>query len=248
MNSERKLATILATDCVNFSKHMEENEELTLTNLNDCRKIIDEVIAEFGGKIFSTAGDSVVAEFSSPVQCVKAAIKFQDKLYERNEHSLTKLQLSWRVGIHVDDVIVENNNIMGSGVNVAARLESQSEPGKILVSKIVKDQVDKRIDYSIEADGTRKLKNISDEFEVFKVKGLKIDEDDFFSEEVNEEKNEDENKQDDNVIVSRNSSQPKIAILTFKNVSKNDDSEFLVEAITGDLIIEFSRMKEFDVV
>ena len=225
MNSERKLATILATDCVNFSKHMEENEELTLTNLNECRKIIDEVIAKFGGKIFSTAGDSVVAEFPSPVQCVKAAIEFQDKLYERNEHSLTKLQLNWRVGIHVDDVIVENNNIMGSGVNIAARLESQSEPGKILVSKIVKDQVDKRIDYSIEADGTRKLKNISDEFEVFKVKGLKIDEDDFFSEEVNEETNEDENnKQDDNVIISRNSSQPKIAILTFKNVSKNDDS------------------------
>ena len=173
MNTERKLATILATDCVNFSKHMEENEELTLSNLNECRKIIDEIIAKFDGKIFSTAGDSVVAEFASPVQCVKAAIEFQDKLYERNEHSLTKLQLSWRVGIHVDDVIVENNNIMGSGVNVAARLESQSEPGKILVSKIVKDQVDKRIDYSIEADGTRKLKNISDEFEVFKVKGLK---------------------------------------------------------------------------
>ena len=83
---------------------------------------------------------------------------------------------------------LENNNIMGSGVNIAARLESQSEPGKILVSKIVKDQVDKRIDYSIEADGTRKLKNISDEFEVFKVKGVKIDEDDFFSEEINEEK------------------------------------------------------------
>ena len=197
MNSERKLATILATDCVNFSKHMEESEELTLTNLNECRKIIDEVIAKFGGKIFSTAGDSVVAEFPSPVQCVKAAIEFQDKLYERNEHSLTKLQLSWRVGIHVDDVIVENNNIMGSGVNVAARLESQSEPGKILVSKIVKDQVDKRIDYSIEADGTRKLKNISDEFEVFKVKGLKIDDDDFFSEEVNKENNEDENTEND---------------------------------------------------
>ena len=109
MNTERKLATILATDCVNFSKHMEENEELTLSNLNECRKIIDEIIAKFDGKIFSTAGDSVVAEFASPVQCVKAAVEFQDKLYERNEHSLTKLQLSWRVGIHVDDVIVENN-------------------------------------------------------------------------------------------------------------------------------------------
>ena len=79
---------------------------------------------------------------------------------------------------------------MGSGVNVAARLESQSEPGKILVSKIVKDQVDKRIDYSIEADGTRKLKNISDEFEVFKVKGLKIDEAIKKSKELNKGQND----------------------------------------------------------
>ena len=63
MNTERKLATILATDCVNFSKHMEESEELTLSNLNECRKIIDEIIDNYGGKIFSTAGDSVVAEF-----------------------------------------------------------------------------------------------------------------------------------------------------------------------------------------
>ncbi len=249
MNSERKLATILATDCVNFSKHMEESEELTLTNLNECRKIIDEVIAKFSGKIFSTAGDSVVAEFPSPVQCVKAAVEFQNKLYERNEHSLTKLPLSWRVGIHVDDVIVENNNIMGSGVNIAARLESQSEPGKILISSIVKSQVEKRIDYLIEADGTRKLKNISDEFEVYKIKGLLIDDDDFFTEEQKEENIENQNiDKTEKIIKIQKSTKPKIAILTFKNVSKNDDSEFLVEAITGDLIIEFSRLKEFDVV
>ena len=249
MNSERKLATILATDCVNFSKHMEESEELTLTNLNECRKIIDEVIAKFSGKIFSTAGDSVVAEFPSPVQCVKAAVEFQNKLYERNEHSLTKLPLSWRVGIHVDDVIVESNNIMGSGVNIAARLESQSEPGKILISSIVKSQVEKRIDYSIEADGTRKLKNISDEFEVYKIKGLLIDDDDFFTEEQKEENIENQNiDKTGKIIKIQKSTKPKIAILTFKNVSKNDDSEFLVEAITGDLIIEFSRLKEFDVV
>jgi len=249
MNTERKLATILATDCVNFSKHMEESEELTLSNLNECRKIIDEIIDNYGGKIFSTAGDSVVAEFASPVQCVKAAVEFQNKLYERNEHSLTKLPLIWRVGIHVDDVIVENNNIMGSGVNIAARLESQSEPGKILISSIVKSQVEKRIDYSIEADGTRKLKNISDEFEVFKIKGLLVDDDDFFTEEKIEENSENQKKVEvEDTIKIQKSTKPKIAILTFKNVSKNDDSEFLVEAITGDLIIEFSRLKEFDVV
>ena len=138
--TNRKLATILATDCVNFSKHMEDNEEKTLRNLNECRKIIDKKISDHGGKIFSTAGDSVIAEFASPVQCANAAIEFQNELYKRNDHSITELKLEWRVGIHVDDVIVEENNIMGSGVNIAARLESKSNPGEILVSKIVSDQ------------------------------------------------------------------------------------------------------------
>ena len=119
---KRKLATILAADCVNFSKHMEVNEEKTLKNLNDCRVIIDNKIKEFSGRIFNTAGDSVIAEFDSPVECVKAAIEFQEELIKRNEHSITELRLEWRVGIHVDDVMVEGNNIMGSGVNVAARL------------------------------------------------------------------------------------------------------------------------------
>ena len=84
--TNRKLATILATDCVNFSRHMEESEEKTLRNLNECRKIIDKKISEYGGKIFSTAGDSVVAEFASPVQCSNAAIDFQNELYKRNDH------------------------------------------------------------------------------------------------------------------------------------------------------------------
>ena len=80
-DTERKLATILATDCVSFSKYMEDSEEKTLRNLNECRKIIDNKITEYGGKIFSTAGDSVVAEFASSVQCVKAAIEFQNEIY-----------------------------------------------------------------------------------------------------------------------------------------------------------------------
>ena len=169
MNSDRKLATILATDCVNFSKHMEESEEKTLRNLNECRKIIDAKIIEFGGRIFKTEGDSVVCEFASPVNCLKAAIEFQNEIYKRNDHSITELKLKWRVGIHVDDVIVEGDNIMGSGVNVSARLESECEPGGILISTIVKDQVNKRLDAKIENDGTRNLKNISESFEVYKI-------------------------------------------------------------------------------
>jgi len=238
-DSNRKLATILATDCVDFSMHMEENEDKTLKNLNQCRKIIDTKIAEYGGRIFHTAGDSVIAEFNSPVQCVKASIEFQNEIYKRNKSPLTELQLQWRVGIHVDDIIVEGDNIMGSGVNIAARIESHCHNGQILVSKIVRDQVVKRVNFKIEADGTRDLKNISPEYEVFKVRSLLIQDDDLLNTET-------ANKETQTVI--EKSKKPKIAILTFENLSKDDDSEFLVEAVTGDLIIEFSRMKEFDVV
>jgi adenylate cyclase len=244
-DTERKLATILATDCVSFSKHMEDSEEKTLRNLNECRKIIDNKITEYGGKIFSTAGDSVVAEFASPVQCVKAAIEFQNEIYKRNDHSITELKLDWRVGIHVDDVIVENDNIMGSGVNISARLESECEPGGILLSTIVKDQVNKRIDAKIEIDGTRKLKNISDDFEVYKISNLLIHEDDFLKEEV-EQKNDIEQKPIAKYKINK-AKKIKLAILPFENLSKDEDSEFLVEGVFRDLIQEFSRMQEFEI-
>ena len=244
-DTERKLATILATDCVSFSKHMEDSEEKTLRNLNECRKIIDNKITEYGGKIFSTAGDSVVAEFASPVQCVKAAIEFQNEIYKRNDHSITELKLDWRVGIHVDDVIVENDNIMGSGVNISARLESECEPGGILLSTIVKDQVNKRIDAKIEIDGARKLKNISDDFEVYKISNLLIHEDDFLKEEV-EQKNDNDQKPIAKYKINK-AKKIKLAILPFENLSKDEDSEVLVEGVFRDLIQEFSRMQEFEI-
>ena len=163
----RKLATILATDCVDFSKHMESQEELTLSNLTSCRAIMDPIIEEYGGRIFHTAGDSVIAEFGSPVECVNAAMEFQDLLAARNDAIADGLKLEWRVGIHVDDIIIEGDNIYGSGVNIAARLEGQCEPGRVLLSKIVQDQVKKRVSFAVNPAGTRALKNISDDFEVF---------------------------------------------------------------------------------
>ena len=167
--ANRKLATILATDCVDFSKHMEAEEELTLISLKACRSLIDPFIEEYGGRIFHTAGDSIIAEFNSPVQCVSAAVEFQKIIAERNKALELGPKLVWRVGIHVDDVIIEGDNIYGSGVNIAARLEGQCEPGQIILSKIVQEQVSKRTSYSIISAGTRSLKNISDSFEVFSI-------------------------------------------------------------------------------
>ena len=244
--TNRKLAAILATDCVNFSMHMEVEEEKTLRNLNECRKIIDKNIYDHGGKIFSTAGDSVVAEFASPVQCVNAAISFQNELYKRNYELDVDLKLEWRVGIHVDDVIVENNNLMGSGVNIAARLESNCKPGEILVSKIVRDQCNKRVNIEIIPDGTRSLKNISADFEVYKFYGLLIHNEKNIKNISNDKS---DNKRSESITLNNmsESKKLKLAVLPFENLSKDEDSEFLVEGVFRDLIQEFSRMQEFEV-
>ena len=227
-NVKRKLATILATDCVSFSKHMETQEEKTLESLNGCRKLIDKRIEEYNGRIFHTAGDSVIAEFNSPVECIKAAIAFQNDIKIFNQDENLKPKLSWRVGIHVDDVIVENQNIYGNGVNVAARLESECSPNEILISKVVEQQTSKRIEEKITPIGDIKLKNISDKLEVFSLlgEGKKLKE------------------KLSNVIKNK---KLKFAILPFENTSNHEDSGFLVDGIFEDLITEFSMMREFEI-
>ena len=137
---KRKFATILATDCVGFSKHMLEDEQATFESLNACREIIDSLIEQHGGRIFHTAGDSVLADFASPIETVNCAIKFQEAIQERNETITDKdprRKLLWRIGIHSDDVIFEKDNVYGNGVNIAARLK--------LNARLVKFSFQKRL-------------------------------------------------------------------------------------------------------
>ncbi len=225
---KRKLATILATDCVSFSKHMEEQEEKTLESLKACREIIDPLISKYSGRIFHTAGDSVIAEFDSPVGSANAAIEFQNAIKDRNKNEEVNPKLSWRVGIHLDDIIIEGDNIYGNGVNIAARLESQSPVGEILISDVVKQQINKKIEQKIHSLGKIELKNISSDFEVFSILG------------------DGKNKISKKTSPSINK-KPKFAILPFVNTSKDEDSGFLVDGIVEDLITEFSMMREFDI-
>ena len=115
-NVNRKLSTILAADCAGFSRFMDKNEELTLETLKRCRSIIDPIIAKYSGRIFYTAGDSVIAEFQSPLNAVNAAIDFQSNIHDENNSIKNGIKLIWRVGIHLDDVIIEGDNIYGTGV------------------------------------------------------------------------------------------------------------------------------------
>ena len=130
----RKLAAILAADVVGFSKMMGQNEDRTLNNLKSCRAITDESIENHHGRVFGSAGDSIIAEFASPVDAILSAVEFQKNLRDRNQELDSADQMQFRVGLNLGDVIVEGDNLYGDGVNVAARLEALADPGGICVS------------------------------------------------------------------------------------------------------------------
>ena len=165
----RKLAAILAADVVGFSKKMGENEDRTLHNLKACRAITDESIETYHGRVFGSAGDSVIAEFASPVDAIVAAVEFQRNLRDRNNEVAPEDQMLFRVGLNLGDVIVEGDNLYGDGVNVAARLEPLAEPGGICVSGKFHDEVRRKLDLGFVSSGPQEMKNIEEPVHTFMV-------------------------------------------------------------------------------
>jgi adenylate cyclase len=166
---QRKLAAILAADVHQFSKLMGQDEAGTLADLRACRQIVDAIIAEHHGRIFGSAGDSVVAEFASAVSAMLCAVECQRAIAARNALPTTRL-LQFRIGVNIGDVIVEGDNLYGDGVNVAARLESIARPGSICVSAKVYDEVRRKLsDISFVDGGAQKLKNIEDPVAIYHV-------------------------------------------------------------------------------
>ena len=240
----RKLATILAADCVGFSKLMDVNEELTLQNIKVCRSLIDPIIKEHGGRIFHTAGDSVIAEFSSVVESVNAAIDFQKILSERNDSLNEESQMIFRVGIHLDDVIIEGDNIYGSGVNVAARLEGLCKPGCILLSRTVHEKIVKRISIAIDNLGNAKLKNIEGDYEIYQISPILKD-----RTGSDEQDAHIVSPADNRVATSMKDGdiKPRLMLLPFRNLNKSEDNDFLVDGIVDDIITELSMINSIEI-
>ena len=156
---DRKIAVIFVTDVVGFSKSMEVNEEETLRSFRACQEILDKLFEEHGGRIFNTAGDSVLAEFQSAVSAVVCANEFQKLIKERNKSVSEESQMSFRIGLNMGDVIIEGDNLYGEGVNVAARLEALSQANGICVSKSIVDFVNKKTELLFNDLGEQKVKN-----------------------------------------------------------------------------------------
>ena len=164
-----KLAAILAADVVGFSLKMGENEYLTLKNLRACRAIVDAAIQNNHGRIFTTAGDSVIAEFASPVDAIVAAVEFQKNLMARNAACAEEDRMQFRVGLNLGDVIVKGDNVYGDGVNLAARIEATAEAGGITVSAKFYEEVRRKLDLSFESLGEQQMKNIADPISPYRV-------------------------------------------------------------------------------
>ncbi|HEX9835909.1 MAG TPA: adenylate/guanylate cyclase domain-containing protein, partial [Alphaproteobacteria bacterium] len=143
---QRRLAAILAADVVGYSRMMEADEAGTLARVKALRaELLHPKIAEYGGRIVKTTGDGLLAEFPSVVDAVRCAVELQQGMAERNVKVPAPECIEFRIGINLGDVIVEAGDIFGDGVNIAARLEALAEPGGVLISNNVHDQVRDRL-------------------------------------------------------------------------------------------------------
>jgi TolB-like protein/class 3 adenylate cyclase len=171
---ERRLAAILAADVAGYSRLMGEDEEGTLAALKAVRRELgDPKIAEHRGRIVKTTGDGLLAEFASVVDAVRCAVELQREMALRNDsvpmERRIEFRIEFRIGINLGDIIIDEDDIYGDGVNVAARLEALAEPGGICVSRVVRDQVRDKVDLDFEDMGEQQVKNIARPVRVYRI-------------------------------------------------------------------------------
>jgi adenylate cyclase len=234
---ERRLAAVLAADMVGYSRLMEVDESGTLARLKTHRvELIDPAIAKNNGRIIKTSGDGMLAEFHSVVDAVLCATEVQRRMANRNADVSPARWIQFRIGINLGDVIVEEGDIFGDGVNVAARLEMLAEPGGICVSAAVRDQVGHRFDDVVFEDlGERNVKNISRPIHAFRVR-------------LKPASSASPGGVKDAPMATVDSRKPSIAVLPLVNMSGDPEQEFFVDGLSEDIITELSRFHELLVI
>jgi class 3 adenylate cyclase len=166
---ERKLATILSADVAGYSRLMAEDEEQTLRIFRGHREVFESVVAMHRGRIFNTAGDAILAEFPSAVDAVRCATEIQTAVRTRNDQFPEARQVKFRIGVNLGDVMVQGGDLLGDGVNVAARLQAAAEPGGICISGSVYDQIRNKLSLSFRSLGERSFKNIPQPVRTFSI-------------------------------------------------------------------------------
>jgi adenylate cyclase len=223
---ERRLAAIFAADVAGYSRLMEQDEVGTLRRLTAHREIMDRLIAEHAGRIANTAGDSVLAEFPSAVDAVQCAIAVQETIAQADQDGPKERCVQFRIGVHVGDVMVRGGDLLGDGVNIAARLESLAEPGGICLSEAVYGYVRKVVPVGFTDLGPQSVRNMEEPIRTYAVKVISP-----ASAEVTQTK------------PLSLSDRPSIAVLPFTNMSPDPEQEFFADGMTEDIITGLSRLR-----
>jgi adenylate cyclase len=232
---ERRLTAILAADVVGYSRLMGVDEEGTLAALKTVRRAVaDPKIKEHRGRIVQTAGDGLLVEFASVVDAVRCAVEVHREMAMRNAGVATEQRIEFRIGINLGDIIVDEKDIFGDGVNVAARLQALAEPGGICVSRVVRDQVRDKLAVSFEDMGEQQVKNIARPVRAYRI---------LLAERAGAPATPPET-----AAPRPLPDRPSIAVLPFNNVTGDPEQEYFVDGITEDIITALSKWRWFLVI
>ena len=235
---DRRLAAVLAVDIAGYSRLMGRDEERTLAQLKVLRKtLVDPGIASYRGRIVKTTGDGMLVEFASAVDAARCAVEIQRTMAERNIDVPPELRIEFRIGIHVGDIIVDDDDIFGDGVNIAARLEGIAQPGGVCVSDDAHRQVRGKVDVSFDDLGEQALKNISEPMRAWHVRFC------------------DGSAPPGQTSLSRLRSQdlalpdkPSIVVLPFDNMSAEEGQDYLADGIVEAITAALSCIRSFFVI
>ena len=263
MNTEidRKIAVIFVADVVGYSKHMEKDENATIKSYNACEKILNKLLKKYKGSVFNTAGDSVLAEFPSAVNAVECGVDFQNEIKKRNQSDKVDVKLEFRLGINMGDVVKKDNNLIGDGVNIAARLEALAQANGITISKSVYDFVVPKTKMTFNDLGVQKVKQ--NEFHAF---DILLDPSQKRSLKTKSNSmlpmlgavaavlaiviagflmlNRGENTEEIKTVIS---GKPSILVTNFTNMTGDTNNNFLGDGITSNIIATLNKSERFEV-
>jgi TolB-like protein/class 3 adenylate cyclase/tetratricopeptide (TPR) repeat protein len=223
---ERKLAAIFAADVEGYSRLMGLDEVGTLRTLTAYRVIIDRLIASHRGRIFNTAGDSILVDFASAVDAVQCAVAVQDAIGKENTDRPVGEQMRFRIGIHVGDIIVQGDNLFGDAVNIAARLEALADPGGICVSGTVRDHIGTKLPLTFADIGEQQVKNIAQPVKAYRIRG--------------------ETSPSTTPVLTSSlplPDKPSIAVMPFQNMSDDPEQEYFADGMVEEIITALSRIR-----
>jgi class 3 adenylate cyclase len=221
-------------DVVGYSRLMEAAEETTAARLQICHQLMSEAVAAADGRVFNRAGDAMLAEFASPVKALRCAVQIRENMAAEDAESTARLQL--RFGLHLADVMVAGDDLIGDGVNLAARIQQTAEPDAIYVSQSLFDQIKRHSPYSFDDLGERNFKNLSQPMRIYRLHG------DIGNYRLQSAPTQPETAKAQRVLPNS------IAVLPFSSLGGDNEQTYLAEGLAEELIAELARFKKLHVV